>query len=209
MGGVREMVAVAPIVALIVAATGCGGSSSAPPPATTTAPETVQKLPKLPPKWKAHRDRSIGYAIGIPPGWKLDSHGGKVLIRSPDHLVAVTVAVDRNAAAFELSANKFATRALAALQGFRAQLVPSKPKRFRGTPLEAVETTAKGTTKPGRVPERATLIVLRRDRVVNYTVAVLENRQRRASRLDRAYALRMVRTMRDQPVQSRASPESL
>jgi hypothetical protein len=132
-----------------------------------------------------------------------------VLIRSPDHLVAVTVAVDRNADAFELSANKFATSALAALPGFRAHLVPSKPKPFQGTPLKAVETTAKGTTRPGRVPERATLIVLRRDRVVNYTVAVLENRQRRASRLDRAYALRMVRTMRDQPVQSRASPESL
>ena len=57
-------------------------------------------------------------------------------------------------------------RALAAIPGFRSQLVPSKPKHFGGTPLKAVQTTATGSTKPGRVPERATLIVLRRDRIV-------------------------------------------
>jgi hypothetical protein len=197
------------VIPAMAGASGCGTSSDDGPPPAAPPPETAQKLPKLPPGWKVHRDRSIGFAIGVPPGWSLDSHGGKVLIRSPDHLAAVTLAVDRNGDALELPAAQFATRALAAIPGFRSQLVPSKPKPFGGTPLKAVQTTATGSTKPGRVPERATLIVLRRDRIVNYTVAVLENRQRAASKLDRAYALRMVKTLRDEPVQGAAAPGSL
>ena len=47
--------------------------------------------------------------------------------------------------------------------------------------------------------ERATLVVLRRDRLVNYTVAVLENAEEPGSSLDRVVALRMIRTLRDQP----------
>jgi hypothetical protein len=193
---------------VVPVASGCGGSDNAPATTTTTAPETAQKLPKLPHGWKAHRDRAIGYAIGVPPGWKLDSHGGRVLIRSPDHLVAVTLSVDRNGDALEVPVKQFASRALAALPGFRSQLVPSKPKGFGGTPLKAVQVTATGTTKPGRIPERATLMVLRRDRIVNYTVAVLENRQRAAAKLDHSYALQTVKTLRDQPVQARQAQGS-
>ena len=208
MRGKRAIVAALLIAAPVAAATGCGSSDGGPPSAPPP-PETAQKLPKLPHGWKAHRDRSVGYAIGVPPGWKLDSHAGKVLIRSPDHLVAVTLAVDRNGDALELPTGQFATRALAALPGFRSQLVPSKPKPFGGTPLKGVQAIATGATKPGRIPERATLIVLRRDRIVNYTVAVLENTQRAASKLDRSYALRMIKTLRDQPVQAQSAPGSL
>jgi hypothetical protein len=204
----REIFAAMLIAAAVAAATGCGSSDGGPPPATPP-PETAQKLPKLPHGWKAHRDRAVGYALGAPPGWKLDSQGGKVLIRSPDHLVAVTLAVDRNGDALELPPGQFSSRALAALAGFRSQLVPSKPQPFGGTPLKAVRVTATGATKPGRIPERVTLIVLRRDRIVNYTVAVVENRQQAASKLDRSYALRMVKTLRDQPVQTRAAQGSL
>jgi hypothetical protein len=205
----REIVAALLIAAPVAAATGCGSSDSSGPPPAPPPSETAQKLPKLPHGWKAHRDRSVGYAIGVAPGWKLDSHGGKVLIRSPDHLVAVTLAVDRNGDALELAPGQFATRALAALPGFRSQLVPSKPKPFGGTPLKGVQVTATGATKPGRIPERVTLIVLRRGQIVNYTVAVVENRQRAASKLDRSYALRMVKTLRDQPVQAQSAPGSL
>jgi hypothetical protein len=97
----------------------------------------------------------------------------------------------------ELSSH-FAEQALGALPGFKAPLQPGKPKPFKGTPLEAVETTASGT-QAGGLEERATLIVLRRDHFVNYTVAVLENAEHPGSELDRAVALRMVETLRDLP----------
>ncbi len=55
-------------VALVLAAGGCGGDEATTP---SPPPETPQALPKLPKRWRAHRDRSIGYAIGIPPGWQV------------------------------------------------------------------------------------------------------------------------------------------
>jgi hypothetical protein len=150
----------------------------------------------------------MGYAIGIPPDWKLEGNGGKVLIRSPSHLLAVTLAVDRNPVALALPSGEFATRALAAIPGFRSHLSPSKPKPFAGTPLEATRTTAQGTTKATGIRERVTVVVLRRAGSVNYTVAVVGNLRHGYSKRDRAVALRMVRTLRDQPVGERAAPKS-
>jgi hypothetical protein len=48
--------------------------------------------------------------------------------------------------------------------------------------------------------ENATLVVLRRDHLVNYTVAVVANAEQAGASLDRAVALRMLQTLRDQPV---------
>jgi len=94
------------LIPLLVAATasvagGCGDGEST--TSTTPLTETAQEFPKLPPGWNAHRDRAIGYAIAVPPGWERSGHAGKVLFRSPDHLVAVTLAVDRNPNAPDLS----------------------------------------------------------------------------------------------------------
>jgi hypothetical protein len=195
---VRAPAIVAALVAVAGAfAIGCGDGSQ-----TTTEPnrpkETAQKLPKLPAGWRARRDRSIGYAIGVPTGWQVSGHGDRVLYRSPDHLVAVTLTADRGQEAFDVSLERFAEQALGALPGFKAPLEPGKPKPFKGTPLEAVQTNASGT-QAGGLEERATLIVLRRDRFVNYAVAVLENAEHPGSELDRAVALRMVETLRDLP----------
>ena len=193
----RGPTAVVLIAALAASAIGCGGGSQ-----TTTErnrpEETAQKLPKLPAGWKARRDRSIGYTIGVPTSWTASGHGDRVLFRSPDHLVAVTLTAARGQGAFDVSVQRFAEQALGALPGFKAPLEPGKPKPFKGTPLEAVQTTASGT-QAGGLEERATLVVLRRDRLVNYTVAVLENAEHPGSELDRAVALRMVETLRDLP----------
>jgi hypothetical protein len=186
------------LVAAAVAASGCGGGSTT--TSTNTPPkEVAQKLPKLPPGWKARRDRSVGYAIGVPTGWDVGGHGDRVLIRPPDHLVAVTLTADRNPRTFEVPIDRFATQALGALPGFKVPLEPGKPKPFKRTPLKAVQTSATGT-QAGGLRERATLVVLRRDRIVNYTVAILENAEQPGSELDRSVALRMTRTLRDQPV---------
>ena len=200
------LIALAALVSL-AAVSACGDDSTT-SSTTTFAPEIAQPLPKLPPGWKARRDGEIGYAIGIPPGWERREKGGNVLFRAPDHLVAMTLSVDRNGDALTLPLREFATRTLAALPGFQARVRPTKAKRFQGTPLDAVEASGTGTTAGQGIEERATVVVLRRDQVVNYTVAIVENAQRGYSKLDRAVALRMVRTLRDQPVARAVSPEA-
>jgi hypothetical protein len=122
-----------------------------------------------------------------------------VLFRSPDHLVAVTLAADRDPGVFDTSPEKFASQALGGLPGFKVPLNPGKVTPFKRTPLKAVQTSASGS-QAGGLKENATLVVLRRDHLANYTVAVLANSQQAGSSVDRAVALRMIQTLRDQPV---------
>jgi hypothetical protein len=196
--------AVAAVIAMIAA--GCGGGGATTGTTTTSGPkETAQKLPKLPPGWRAHRDTKVGYAIGLPPEWKAMSQRRSVLFRSPDHLVAVTLAANRDPSVFETSPDKFASQALGGLPGFKVPLNPGKVKPFRGTPLKAVQTSASGS-QAGGLKENATLVVLRRDQLVNYTVAVLANSQQPGASVDRAVGLRMIQTLRDVPVKGSGKP---
>jgi hypothetical protein len=203
----RKTIVLGLLVVLAPMGAGCGGdeTTSQPPP-----PEVAQKVPKLSKGWRVHRDRSIGYAIGIPPGWQVTrsrtAGANAALIRSPDHLLAVTLVATRDPEALGIPLEQFATSALAGLPGFETRLKPGKPRAFAGTPLDAIEAVANGTTKARGIKERATLLVLRRDSIVNYTVAVVENARRPYSAKDRAVALRMVRTLRDQPIGPAAPP---
>lgn len=207
MSPARKAIVLGLLVALAPIGAACGGdeTTSQPPPT-----EVAQKLPKLPKGWRGHRDRSIGYAIGIPPGWQVTrsrtAGANAALIRSPDHLLAVTLVAARDPEALDIPLEQFATSALAGLPGFETRLEPGKPRAFAGTPLDAVEAVANGTTKARGIKERATLLVLRRDSIVNYTVAIVENARRPYSAKDRAVALRMIRTLRDQPIGPAAPP---
>jgi hypothetical protein len=192
--------------AVVLGAAGCGGGGSR---STATSPspspkETAQKLPKLPPGWRAHRDTTAGYAIGIPPGWKAAGHRRSVLFRSPDHLVAMTLTAGRDPGVFQVRPGKFASQALGGLPGFKVPLNPGKVRPFKGTPLKAVQVSASGS-QAGGLKENATLVVLRRDHLVNYTVAVLTNAQQAGANVDGAVALRMIQTLRDQPVKGGGS----
>jgi hypothetical protein len=200
----RRTLILGSLVALALLA-GCGGNDAA--TESTSRSEAAQELPKLPSGWQAHRDRSIGYGVGKPPGWQVKPSRRAALIRSPDHLVAVTIVANRDDEALDVPPEQFATDALAALPGFKTQLEPSAPQPFRGTPLDAVWTSARGTTVGRGIEEKATLLVLRREGIVNYTVAVVENARHGDSRKDREVALRMIRTLRDLPA-SDASPGS-
>jgi hypothetical protein len=197
------------VVALVLAGgAGCGNDE----PTTTTQPsETRQALPSLPKRWRAHVDRWIGYKIGIPPGWRVTrsrTEGVKAaLIRSRDHLVAITLVAARDPDALEVPLEEFATRALAALPGFRTQLEPSPTRPFARTPFDAVRTEATGTTKSRKIRERTTLVVLRREGIVNYTVAIVQNARRGYLGKKLAVALSMLRTLRDQPVETEARPK--
>jgi hypothetical protein len=190
-------IAIALLVALAIAAGGCGDGGTTTEMKAGPA-EMAQKLPKLPAGWKPHTDRTIGYAIGVPTGWKVSDSARRALLRAPDHLVAVTLTADRDPRTFRKPPDEFAVQALGALPGFKIPLEPSKPKPFEGTPLMAVATTASGA-QAGGLNETATLVVLRRDHVVNYTVAILENAEQAGAALDRAVALRMIQTLRDVP----------
>ena len=189
------------VIALALAGGGCGEDETTAP---TPPPETPQALPKLPKRWHAHGDRAIGYRIGIPPGWRViggRTGGAKAaLIRSPDRLVAVTLVAARDPEALEVPLDEFATRALAALPGFRTPLEPSTPRPFAKTPFDAVQTAATGTTKSRGLKERTRLIVLRREGIVNYTVAIAQHARGGHSAKDSAVAVKMVRTLRNQPV---------
>jgi hypothetical protein len=196
----RAIAALLVAAALPVAVAACGGGSTT-TSTSTAAKEVAQELPKLPAGWKERRDRSVGYAIGVPTGWEVRAHGDRVLFRAPDHLVAVTLVADRDPGTFAVPLERFATQALGALPGFKLPLEPGKAEPFKGTPLKAVETSATGT-QAGGLEERATLVVLRRDRLVNYTVAIVANAEQAGSEFDRAVALRMIRTLRDQPVRT-------
>jgi hypothetical protein len=206
----RKTLVLGLLVALAPIGAGCGGGETTSQP--LPPPEVAPKLPRLPKHWRAHRDGSIGYAIRKPPGWQVTRSRtagvNAALIRSPDHLLAVTLVAARDPEALDLPLEQFATTALAALPGFKTRLKPSKPRAFPGTPLDAVETVANGTTKARGLKERAALLVLRRDGIVNYTVAIVENARRAYSAKDRAVALRMIRTLRDQPMDPSVPPQS-
>jgi hypothetical protein len=208
MNRARTAPAVGLVVALVLAGAGCGDDGTT----TTTKPsETRQALPNLPKRWRAHVDRWIGYKIGIPPGWRVTrsrTEGVKAaLIRSPDHLVAITLVAARDPDALEVPLEEFATRALAALPGFRAPLEPSPVRPFAKTPFDAVRTEATGITKSRKIRERTTLLVLRREGIVNYTVAIVQNARRGYLGKKLAVALRMLRKLRDQPVDPQARPK--
>lgn len=192
---------------IIVAASGggCGGGSGTSTTSTVERREVAQKLPDLPAGWRGHRDRSIGYAIGVPTGWQSSDRRRRALFRPPDHLVAVTLTASRSPSTFAIPIDRFAEQALGALPGFKMPLEASKPRPFKRTPLEAVSTTATGT-QAGGLKEQATLVVLRRDHLVNYTVAVVENAEQPGAQLDRAVALRMIQTLREVPPADAGSP---
>lgn len=201
----RRTLILGSLAALSLIAGGCGGDEAGPEPDTSGAAQT---LPKLPERWQEHRDPSIGYVIGKPPGWRVKPSRMAALIRSPDHLVAVTIVANRDDEALEVPVEQFATDALAALPGFKNRLKPSPPQALQGTPLDAVWTAATGTTVGRGIKERATLLVLRREGVVNYTVAIVENAQHGSSRKNREVALRMIRTLRDLPASGASSTTS-
>jgi hypothetical protein len=116
----------------------------------------------------------------------------------------VTLTATRDPGAFAVPIDKFAAQALGGLPGFKVPLDPGRARAFEGTPLKAVRTSASGS-QAGGLEENATLVVLRRDHLANYTVAVLANARQPGASVDRAVALRMIQTLRDQPANGSGS----
>jgi len=180
-----------PLVLMAALLAGCGGDgdggAAASPPPTTTTPQQPAKLPA---GWNR---------------WRAQDRGASTLIRSPDHLVAVSIVADRTGDALAVPADQFATQVLAALP-YQPSLNPGPAHRFGGTPLDGFSTDASGQAAGG-VEQRVTVVVLRHDGYVNYTVVVAANAGRTPA-AERAEALAMVRTLRDYPIGTAPGPST-
>jgi hypothetical protein len=186
------------VVAL--ALTACGGAD----PATTASPsatepaakESAEQLPKLPGGWRPYVNRRGGFALGLPRGWKPESDGPAVLIRSFDRLVALSIVPDRSAEGLAIPIADYATQASDGVGGFRGGLEPigsfDFPHRYEGR-----EVRATGTTEDG-VEEDVSLIVLRRGGVVTFTSLLAANTKPAAGRSARL-AERALATLRSRP----------
>jgi hypothetical protein len=179
---------------------GCGDSDDgAPEPEPDPGPpprETVDRLPNLPESWRPFIDRRGGIAVGLPRGWKAKSPGDNALVRSYDHLVAISIAPERGAAAQDLALEDFAARTAEALPGLREGLRRVRTRRYRH-PYEGVEIRGRATARGG-VDQLISVIVLRRDRVATVTAVIAANAKPAAQRTVRL-ARRVVASLRTRP----------
>jgi hypothetical protein len=190
----RSPATLALAIAAAALVAGCGGSGITPPQVVV---ETAQQPAKALPGWKGRLDHTHGFSIALPPGWTAIENGDAVLFRSPDHLVAVSLSVDRTEPAFSSPPAEFARQTLAALPGYRSPLQPGPPRRIAGTPLQGVGVRSSGVA--GAVRQNVEVAVLRRDRLVNYTAVIAANAKATPT-AELALADRMLKTIRDFPI---------
>jgi hypothetical protein len=179
--------------AALAAFAGCGGDGPEPP---RTPVETVDKLPSLPSGWHEYVNHRAGFAIGRPPGWRAKRRGQSTLLRSPDHLVAVSISPDRTAEAIEFRLADYAAQAVEALPGFE-EISPRKPNIFEAR-YEARAVSATGESKDG-VRQRLLFVAMRRKDLVTYAVLVARNAEEKSGFYGRE-ALRIVHTLRGRPI---------
>jgi hypothetical protein len=189
--------AAALLIIAAIAFAGCGGSDTTEQSTTTQRhhSEDADPLPDLPAGWKPYLNRVGGFAVGLPPGWKAARKGTGSLLRSFDRLVAVSISPDRTPDADELPLDRFATRALLALPGVGAGVQPSDPKPYDHH-YDAVKSTFE--TKASAIKLRDTLIVIRRDHLVTFTILIAANADA-AARPAEEVARKVVATLRSQP----------
>ena len=177
---------------------GCGDESDEPEPEPAPRPpETVHEVPELPDRWRQQFNRAGGFALGVPPGWRARNQGISTIVRSFDRLVAVSITPDRTREANEVALPDFATRALVALPGFEDDLSPRREGRYDHR-YAGFEARARGTATGTGFEQRLRVVVLRRGRLVTFTVVIAANAD--GGRASERIADRVVRTIRSRPV---------
>jgi hypothetical protein len=182
-----------------VAVAGCDGSEDereSPPPPPPAPRETVHHVPRLPDDFRREVNRAGGFGLGVPRGWKVGDRGSGSLIRSFDRLVATSIVADRTRAAQQVPVNEYATRAAEALPGYRGGLRLQRPQHFPHR-YHGVEVGAVGTAKGG-IDQRVSVIVLRRDQLVTFTIVLAKN-AKQATGPSKRLAERVIDTLRSRP----------
>jgi hypothetical protein len=178
----------------LAAMAGCGGGEST----TASVPTTPQTTAKIPSSWEHKVNTVQGFTIGVPPHWKHSGSGDSVLFRSPDRLVAISLATERRAGAFEMPPGEFARTAIASLSGYRHPLRPGPTRVIGGTPLDTAAVRSEGVAKSNGVRQKVEFAVLRRDHAVNFTAVIAANaKDTPHHELD--VARKMVASVRDDP----------
>jgi hypothetical protein len=156
----------------LMAPSGCGGGSKQKDPPAGDQPSDVPAKP--PPGWHNVTNGSAGFTLVAPRKWPTSTRRGATLIRSPDRLVAVTVAADRGAKGRHLRAQRYAEEIVRGLPGFGNVLV-RRASRIRGTPYESGRLEATAVLRSKRRGERVIVSVLRVPRYVSYAFIAFRN----------------------------------
>lgn len=190
---------------LTLAGAGCGGSDDESTTTTTTTPkpppkETRDPLPERPEEWERYVNERGGYALLLPRGWEADADGPQALIRSYDRLVAISIAPDRTADGLATPIADYATNTADRLRGFKHGF-DAKGQRPLKHRYDAVEVYGSGESRDG-VEQKASVIVLRRERIGTLTVVLAAN-AKPAARESVRIARRAVDTLRTRPPRDR------
>jgi len=151
-----------------LAGVGCGDEekfAGSPDPAT----ERNDPPAKPPPGWRTFANRRAGFTVSVPPGWPARARGSATLIRSPERLLAVTIAADRSEAARTTRPNGYALRAFRALPGFRG-LKPMQRRRVARSPYPSARVDGIGTLAQRRQRQHITVAAFRRGKHATYAV---------------------------------------
>jgi hypothetical protein len=188
-----------PALLVALALAGCDGSDEQAEPEPPPPPpprETIHHLGELPDDFKRWVNRAGGFAFGAPRGWKVADRGKGSLVRSFDRLVALSIVPDRSAAALDVPVDGYAARAAEALTGFRGGLRAKGEGRYEHR-YDGAEVRATGTARGG-IDQRVSVIVLRRDELVTFTVVLAKNAKEDAGPSKRL-AERVIETIRSRP----------
>ena len=167
-------------IALLLAAAaafaiaGCGTDdefAGAPDPAT----ERSDKPAKPPPGWRTFANRRAGFTLSVPRGWPTRTRKSATLIRSSDHVLAITVAADRGEAGRTIRPRRYARRTFRALPGFR-KLRSAAARRVRRSPYPTARVDGTATLRERHQRQRITVAAYRRPGHVTYTVVAFSAR---------------------------------
>ena len=148
---------------------GCVGGDSSDRP-----PEPVDRPVPAPPGWRTVENADAGFTIAAPRRWTARIKRDATLIRSPDKLVAITIAADRNVDGRQRPPAEYARATFEALPRFEGSLRPGTTS-IRASPYRNARIDGRGTIATTRRPQRVTIVAFQRPGVVTYVVVVFRN----------------------------------
>ena len=193
---VRRLVVVGTCVAAGAGGGAGGGCGSDTPtsPEPPRRPESNDRPARLPDGWKRLVNRHAGFSVGIPPGWKGRGAQGATLVRSGDHLLAVSITADRSSDGRALRPANYAERLVMALPGYRKRKV-GRPVPVHGARYPGASVAATGTFTRTRVRQAMRAVALQRRGQVTYALVFFRT-ARSPGALYRPAITGMIRTFR-------------